>query len=56
MFYDYVILFLFCLAVYVINYKPKLNDKTLIVNYLTFISKKKRSIFDAAQANNPDLL
>lgn len=48
MFFDAAIPILFLVAVYVINYKPKLNDKTLMINYLTLNGKRGSKVYEAS--------
>lgn len=42
------IFILYCLGIFLVNYKPKMNDRTLMVNYFTHNQRKYgRRVFDA---------
>lgn len=40
---------LLLLGLWLANYKPKLTDETVILNYLSLTGGKKRAIYEAAR-------
>lgn len=44
-----IVTVLWLVGVFILNYKPKLTDETLMVNYLTLNGRKSRATYEAAR-------